>query len=266
MPDTELWLFKIEEQKSGMILEKPVNITGRPGYDNQPSFTADSKKIHYVSIRDDKQADIYSYDLKRKKSTAFTKTPISEYSPVVTADGKFMTSVTVESDSSQYIHFINSETGIHEIKINVDSVGYYTFLNSDTVVYYKLTEPHSLRYHVKSSGEDKWLGDKPTRAFRAISRNKLLYGLKDSVKVEFYTYNFLLHKADKMCSYPSVNEDFIWHPILGLVKSEGLQLLRYDSTLKEWKLLFDLSSFGLKKVTRFDIDLKSRYLVVADNL
>lgn len=265
MPDTELWLFKIGASKTGSVLTKGENFTKRPGYDNQPSFSVDSKKIFYASVREDQQADIYSYDVKRGKSTIFTKTPISEYSPVLQG-GKFFTSVVVEADSSQYIHYINAETGIHETKIEVDSVGYYTFLNSDTVVYYKLTEPHSLRYHVKSSGEDKWLGNFPTRAFRAVNRHTLLYALKDTTKTVFYKYNFLLHKGEKLCEYPSLNEDFIWHPVIGLVKSEGTRLLHYAPLLQEWLLLFDLSPFGLKKITRFDIDPKGNYLVVADNL
>ena len=266
VPNTELWLFKIETSKSGMTVVKPLNLTKREGYDNQPSFSPDSKKIFYVSVREDKQADIYQYDLKHRKTTAFTKTPISEYSPALTPDHKFITSVVVENDSSQFIHFINPLNGIHETKLDVDSVGYYTFLSADTVVYYKLTEPHSLRYHVKSSGEDKWLGNNPTRAFKPVSRNTLIYGLKDTAKITFYSYNFLLRKAEKFAEYPSLNEDFLWHPLLGLIKSEGLQLLAYNSTLKEWKVLFDLSAFGLKKITRFDIDPKTNYLVVADNL
>ena len=249
-----------------MTLAEPINITKREGYDNQPSFSPDSKKIFYVSVRDDNQADIYQYDLRHRRTTAVTKTGISEYSPVLMADGKFITSVVVENDSSQCIHFINPLNGIHEAKLDVDSVGYYTFLNQDTIVYYKLTEPHSLRYHIKSSGEDSWLGNVPSRAFKSISRNTLLYALKDTSKITFYTYNFLLRKAEKFATYSSLSEDFIWHPVLGLVKSEGLQLLHFDSLLKEWKLLFDVSAFGLKKITRFDIDPKTNYLVVADNL
>ena len=64
MPNTELWLFKIENSKQGPLFSKPQNITNREGYDNQPSFSADGKKIFYVSVREDKQADIYIYDLK----------------------------------------------------------------------------------------------------------------------------------------------------------------------------------------------------------
>jgi len=51
------------------------------------------KKIYYVSIRDSlKQADIYCYDLKSKKTVQLTKTKVSEYSPVMSSDGKYLVS------------------------------------------------------------------------------------------------------------------------------------------------------------------------------
>src|SRR5262249_21609651 len=127
MPDTEIWLFKLEKSKSGQTLKDPQNISKRPGYDNQPSFSTDGKKLFYVSVREDKQADIYYYDLGKKKNVQLTKTALSEYSPSETADGKQLSAVVVESDSSQSIHFINATSGVHEKKIELDSVGYYTF-------------------------------------------------------------------------------------------------------------------------------------------
>ncbi|MEO6303877.1 MAG: hypothetical protein ABIP51_11965 [Bacteroidia bacterium] len=266
LPDTDIWLFKIEKTKTDLKLSDPKNITNRPGYDNQPSFSNDSKKIYYVSIREDKQADFYFYDIGSKKNSQLTKTKESEYSPVLTPNGKFLNSVVVESDSAQRIHFINSVTGISENKFDVDSVGYYTFLNSDTVLYYKLTNPHSLRYYVKSTNEDKWLGNNPTRAFKPLNRHAFIYGIKDSTKVTFYKYDFVLHKAEKYSEYPTSSEDAIWHEQHGLVKSEANKLLRYDDAKKEWVLLFDLSTFGIKKITRFNFDPKNKYLVIVDNL
>jgi hypothetical protein len=268
LPNTELWLFKIEANKLKQpVLTASLNITKRDGYDNQPSFSNDDKKIYYVSIRDSsKQADIYYYDLKSKKNIQLTKTQTSEYSPVMSSDGKFITSVVVESDSAQRIHFIDALKAADTLKFDVDSVGYYTFLNADTVVYYKLTAPHSLRYFIKSSGEDKWLGNSPTRTFRTINRHTLLYGLKDSTQVTFYTYDFLLHKAKKYAVYPSLNEDILWQPPFGLIKSEDHRLLRYDEKKNEWFVLFDLSEYCITKITRFAFDSKNKYLVVVDNL
>lgn len=267
LPNTDLWLFKLETNKIKQThLTDPLNITSRDGYDNQPSFSEDGKRIYYVSIHEDKQADIYFYDIATKKNVAFTKTRVSEYSPTLTEGGMYLASVVVEADSAQRIHYINTVSGLDEKKLDMDSVGYFALLNSDTVVYYKLTEPHSLRYYVKSSHEDKWLANSPVRTFKPINRHKLIYGLKDSAKVCFYTYDFLLRKASRYAEYPSTSEDVIWHPQYGLVKSEENRLLHFDESKNEWVLLYDLGSFGIKKITRFVFDPKNKFLVVVNNL
>lgn len=267
LPNTDVWLFKLETDKlKQTIVTKPLNITNREGYDNQPSFSADGKKIFYVSIREDKQADIYIYDLNSKMTVPLTKTKESEYSPALTPDGKQVATVMVEKDSAQRIHLLNSELGFDEKKFSFDSVGYYTFLNQDTVIYYKLTQPHSLRLFVKSTNEDKWLCNSPVRTFRSIDRHTLIYGIKDSLKVSFYTYDFLVRRAYKYAEYFSQNEDIVWHPTYGLIKSEEARLLRYDESKKTWTLLFDLSGAGIKKITRFNFDPKNKYLVVVNNL
>jgi len=267
LPNTDLWLFKIGTDKLKQpVLKEPMNITDRKGYDNQPAFSEDGKKIYYVSVREDKQADIYFYDLGTKKNNPFTKSRISEYSPTLVNEGRSIASVVVEVDSTQRIHFINAASGLDEKKLEMDSVGYFTFLNSDTVIYYKLTRPHSLRYYIKSTGEDKWLADAPVRTFKAINRHTLIYGIKDSTYVTFYTYDFLLRKAARFSQYPSISEDIVWHPAFGLIKSEENKLLRFDASRQNWILLFDLSSFGIKKITRFVFDPKNKYLVVVNNL
>jgi hypothetical protein len=267
MPDTDVWLFKLIPDKTKRLFpDKGLNITNRKGYDNQPSFSNDGKTIYYVSVREDKQADVYAYEIGSKKINQLTKSKESEYSPVQTPDGKLITVVMVEADSSQRVHFINAEKGIDEKRFEFDSVGYYNLLNPDTVIYYKLTEPHSLRYYAASTNENKWLGNLPTRTFRTINRHTIIYGLKDTAKVVFYTYDFLLHKAEKYCEYPSLNEDVIWHHELGLIKSEGTKLFRYTEEKKEWELLYDLGIYGIKKITRFAFDKQNKYLILVDNL
>lgn len=267
MPNTDLWFFKLGTDKLNQtILKEPLNITNREGYDNQPAFSPDGKKIYYVSVKEDKQADIYYYDLGNKMTVPVTKSKISEYSPTPIDQENMLASVVVEADSAQRIHFINTVSGLDEKKLDLDSIGYFTFLNSDTVIYYKLTEPHSLRYYVKSSKEDKWLANAPIRTFRAINRHAFIYGLKDSTQVNFYIYDFLLSKAQRYTRYPSTNEDIVWHPDWGLLKSEENKLMRFDETKQQWVLLFDLSTFPIKKITRFAFDPKNKYLVVVNNL
>lgn len=266
MPESDIWLFKIKSNKQGQIsLYDSLNITKRKGYDNQPSFSKDEKKIYYVSVRDDKQADIYTYDLKSKKQNRLTHSAESEYSPQLSRDGKSLSVVAVEIDSSQKIHHVDANDGVFLKKYNFDSVGYYQYLNHDTLIYYKLTDPHSLRMHVLKTGEDKWLCNSPTRGFKTIDRNKLLYGIKDSAKVDFYIYDFTIQKAKLFTSYPSINEDAYWHNQLGLMKSEGAKILRYVVNKNVWEVYLDLSAFGIKKIARFMFDSQNKYLVLVNN-
>ncbi len=266
MPESDVWLFKIKTNKQNQkIVFDSLNITNRKGYDNQPSFSADEKCIYYVSVREDNQSDIYIYNINNKKTKRLTNTIESEYSPQLNSDGLSISAVTVEKDSSQKIHMIDALKGNLISSLNFDSVGYYQYLNKDTLIYYKLTNPHSLRMHVIKSGEDKWLSDNPIRGFKTINRSQLLFGIKDSVKVNFYIYDFLLQKAVAYCSYRSTNEDAFWHPQLGLLKSEGPKILRYHPVKKEWVTEFDLSAFRIKKITRVLIDSKNKYLVIVNN-
>src|SRR5689334_7396938 len=107
LPETDLWIIKLEKSKEGQwLLSEPMNFTARAGYDNQPSFSADGRLVYYTSVHEDKQADIYSYDVKKKKILRITTSVESEYSPVLSPAGDMLTTVMVEKDSVQRIHFI----------------------------------------------------------------------------------------------------------------------------------------------------------------
>lgn len=267
LPETDIWLAELNKKESGKIL-KAINITNRPGYDNQPSFSENGKGIYFTSIHEDKQADIYFYRINNKKIQQLTTTKESEYSPNESPIKNSISVVSVLQDSSQVIQLLDLKTySVIASPISmVDSIGYYNFLNTDTVLYYKLTSPHSLRYHVLSNGNDGFLCENPCRTFRTINRSSFIYGIKDSVSTAYYIYDVRLQKAVLFASIKSVNEDMIWHPTLGLLVSDKSNILQYDTNQRQWKVLYDLSSFGIKKITRFCFDKKNKVLCFVNNL
>jgi len=266
LPNTDLWLFTLKKEQSNYLISKGENITNRDGYDNQPSFSADGKKIFYVSIREDKQADVYVYDIGTKKSLPLTKTTESEYSPTYITANKSINCVVVEKDSAQRIWLYDDKSGRQKkMLFGEDSVGYFTFLNSDTVLYYKLTIPHSLRAHSLSTGNDIFIANHIGRGFKPVNRHEFIFGVKDSVKMFFYFYNTLLRKAIKYCEFNSLNEDILWHKEFGLLKSEQAVILKYDDKQLKWIPLFDFSIQGIKKITRFAFDDKTKKIVIVDN-
>lgn len=265
MPDTEIWVFELAKNDAGKtVIKEGRNLTNRTGYDNQPAFSPDGKFIFYSSVREDKQSDIYKVKARGGEAIRVTNSKESEYSPQFYAHTKLLSSVVVEKDSAQRIHFIDPETGIHTSKLDFDSVGYCLFLNADTVIYYKLTAPHSLRYYSRSTGEDRFLCNSPVRSIKFINRHCVLYGTKDSTGCVFYQYDFLLRKAEKIGSSTNQDEDIYWHPEWGLLMARESRILQFDRRSGTWSTLFDLGSFGLKKAGRFCFDMKGKFLAVVE--
>src|SRR5689334_24981364 len=101
-PATDIFLAPISVSADGkVVVGTPVNVTNRPGYDNQPAFTPDSKAILFTSIHEDGQSDIYRYDLGTKAITRVTSTPESEYSATIMPGGQRFSVIRVERDSAQ---------------------------------------------------------------------------------------------------------------------------------------------------------------------
>jgi len=273
MPETDIWVVNLIKKEGKYSFEKPLNVTNRKGYDNQPSFSSDGKVMYYASNKDSNQTDIFVYNFKNKTTQSLCQTIESEYSPTLTNDKRFLTCVTVLKDSSQKLVNYDIENKIAPIEIsdkinNPDSVGYFTWLNKDTVLYYKLTNPHSLRAWNIHTNKDVWICDNPTRAFKKFGNSsQFIYGLKkDSSSVEFRIYNPTLKESKIYASYPSLNEDFVWNEELGLIKSENAELLYYHQSSKTWQVLFSFSQLGIKKITRFVFDTKNKRLAIVSHL
>lgn len=268
LPETDIWLFKLEKKDGKYVCSNPLNITNRVGYDNQPGFSSDGKSIFYVAIDSSKQADIYQYHIQKKTRINLTKSKVSEYSPTVMPDGKGLSCVVVEQDSAQRVWKYNLDGTFNQILFSgIDSIGYHCWLNPDTMLYYKLTEPHSLRAVSEKKGKDVWLCDSPTRAFKKTSApGQFMYGVKKENGIEYRTYDVLLRESRVYAKHESLNEDYVWHPELGLIKSEGADLIRYNPESKHWDNLFSFATLGIKKITRFVFDAKSKQLAIVSNL
>lgn len=266
LPDTDIFLFEIKRTGTTVILKKGENITKREGYDNQPYFTPDNKSMWFVSIREDKQADVYAYNMGSKKTIQLTNTKESEYSPMMIPGAKLFSTVVVEQDSAQRMYAYDPAGKIKPaLLFPEDSIGYYYWLNKDSVLYYKLTEPHSLHsYNIKSGG-DAWICNSPIRSFRPVKNFSFVYGIKEKEYTSIRFYNMKLKRSEEYAQVKTSNEDFIWDKALGLVKSDGSKIMRYNDDVKTWIEVADLSGFGIKKITRFAFSPNGRWMAVVSN-
>jgi hypothetical protein len=127
------------------VVGPPVAVTDRPGYDNQPGFTANGLAILYTSIRDE-QADTYRYDIAMGASARVTRTPESEYSPTPIPGSDRFSVVRVEADGTQRLWSFGADGSDPRLVLpDVAPVGYHAWADAGTLALFVLGEPPSLR-------------------------------------------------------------------------------------------------------------------------
>lgn len=150
---TEIYIVNVVKKDKKITYTTPVNITNHKGYDNQPEFTPDGKKLFYVSMPDTVQSEVYEYNFDDSTSTRMTETPESEYSPKFSPDGKTTTMVRVDGDKGQrFYQFTKDPEDLYNITQGLDSIGYYCWINDSTVALACLNNGMELYvYEVKNS-------------------------------------------------------------------------------------------------------------------
>ncbi|MCC7303539.1 MAG: PD40 domain-containing protein [Bacteroidia bacterium] len=279
LPDTEIWLIALEDSAGRPVLRHPLNITSRVGYDNQPSFSPDSKSIFYSSVQDT-QADIYKYDIRSKKTSRLTFTPESEYSPTVMPGAQYYSVVRVEMDSTQRLwKFPLSGKGEPVLVMEkIKGVGYHAWLKQDSVAVFLLTEPFSLQTCHTGKQELKFISANPGRAFARLPMFNFIYLEKQnsqSIPDTIHLYSSASGKVYANIPALSGAEDFavvtFWdekkNPFNAVFMCSGsvVYMQWIGEKSKKWLPVGDLSGMGISHITRVAVSPDRKWIAVVSN-
>jgi hypothetical protein len=247
-----------------------INISNSPGYDNQPSFLPDSSAVLFSSNRDGKQTDIYRYDIASKALTQLTKTPDSEYSPLVTPDGKGFSVIRQDTGGTQLlVRYSPDGSNPRVIFENVKPVGYHAWVDATHVAMFILGgqgQPSTLQ-----------IGDTETGKAEVVDT-----GIGRSI---------LMHPKNRTVTYITTGQDRRikeWDPKTRQIRagerplensqdaafaSDGTYLMSNGTSIftsilgLEWKPILDLASDGsnpqkpaIKSITRLTVSPNGRWL------
>ena len=138
-PGTDVWVVDLHETGGRLALGVPRNLTHRPGYDNQPSFTPDGRSLLYTSIGADGEADSWMIALPDGAARRLTHTAIGVYSPTVTPDGASFSVIRVEADSTQRLWKFPLAGGAPTVVLErVKPVGYHAWVDDHTLALFVL--------------------------------------------------------------------------------------------------------------------------------
>lgn len=254
-PGTDIFLVSFSHAGKAFAIGTVVNITARPGYDNQPFFSPNGKSIYYTSQRDG-QTDIFRYDLAGGRTTQVSRTPENEYSPTIMPDGKHF---SVIRDSLQHLWSfgLDGTPAPGPLLDSIRPIGYHTWLNADTVFVFVLgtqTTPATLRRAELAHGTAAIVASDIGRALLTVpGRRAVSYAQHDSAGFVVRVIDPVTGQGESLIRLPEGNEFFTWLPDGALLSASGNRLLRWRPGETEWSEVARFSEPGLQQISRLSV-------------
>jgi hypothetical protein len=235
---TEIHLVDIAVKKNKKVYGVPLNITNHEGYDNQPSFSPDSKRILYVSMPDTTQSDIYQYTIADSSVKRLCETTESEFSPRYAPNEQFISIVKVNPLKAQ--NFCSLGTGGKESEViaeGLDSIGYYCWINDSIVAFASLNNGMELFIYELANQQfiiaEKGIG---RCLMRDPKSGNIIFTRKQDGKVNLYTYNLQDGEITFFCHGYGDVEDYVFADANTLLAGfEGKLYSTNPLAGKDWK-------------------------------
>jgi hypothetical protein len=282
--NTDIYCITLNTGENGLSSSEPLNITNRKGYDNQPCFSNNGKRIYY-SANYSGTNDIYCYDIESGKNLTITNTPAtSEFSPMETPDGRSITAVFIEKDTvTQRLWNINLRTRKQKVfGANHDSIGYYwpidyergtdgglvvgtgigvrtvTSMEYDVAVYVlgKKDGESTLRIidPFRKPRPEKILDDSIGRCIRQVTGKHTLTYVKKTTKGNYLKfYDLWQRKVVAEYFLGKENEDYCWKGTTLLYTDETMiKTVSFEKGFDQPKDMgsLELVSYGIKNMKR----------------
>jgi hypothetical protein len=253
---TDIWLADLTLHEGRVTLGTPVNVTARPGYDNQPAFLPDGSGMLYTRIGNDAQADVWRYDFAAHSARAIITTPESEYSPTPIPGGGISV-VRVQRDSTQRLWRFDADgTNPALLLERLKPVGYHAWTGERTLALFVLGSPNALV--LASAG-----GDRADTVARDIGRSpQSIPGRHaasfvqrvDSTESWLAEVDGETRAVRRLVRLPRGADFHAWTPGGLALTSDGAALYQWDPRRGgPWAPVADLSALGLREVTRLAV-------------
>lgn len=266
VPNTEIFIVPITLSESAMDIGTPKNATNRPGYDNQPSFTPDSRALLYTVIGPDGQAETFRYDLDTGNILRLTITPESEYSPTVMPGGHTFSVVRVEADSTQRLWQFALDGSEPQLLIeNVKPVGYHAWVDANTVALFVLGDPPTLRIAGMRPARDTVAATNIGRSLHKIPGRHAISFLHRESESEAWISALDLNSGavERLIRPFPENEFYTWTPDGSLLTARGTTVYRWRPNAgDDWQAVHDFGGEVTGAISRLAVSPDGRWLAI----
>ena len=267
-PSTDIFLVEVVSREGLWRFGRPRNVTSREGYDNQPHFTPDGNALLYTSIREDRQADIYRFDVRPGGAqTRVTMTKEDEYSPTPMPGGQYISVVRVEADKTQRLWKFPRSGGEPSLVLeNVKPVGYHAWADEQTLALFVLGTPNTLQLADARTGKAETILGNVGRSLQRVPDRSAFSFVHKVSDAEWLIKSFDLKTRAVNTLAPTLPaaEDYVWTPDgRALLMAKGSKLfMRRLGPDADWTEVADFTADGLKEITRLALSPKGDRLAL----
>ena len=267
---SEVFHFKIIKNKIGPpLIVRGKNVTNNPGHDNQPSFSYDSQSILFTSSRRGrKDTDIYEYSLATGKTARITSTEESEYSPRA-LDANTITFVREGKGQEMTVWKYNRSTKKESLAFHVkEPIAYYAWnFKGDALVWVRYAS--MVRWINTQKGINEYVANyaQPSAPQQVPATPRFSFMERqpnDQLWIKEFNPN--TRAIRPIVQSKDGKKDYCWMLDGSLLVGSGTKLYRFDERNdKNWVLLADLKSFGIKDITRLAVSFNGKELALVSN-
>ncbi|HMO38306.1 MAG TPA: hypothetical protein PKC76_03320 [Saprospiraceae bacterium] len=279
---SNVYVFDLKQYNDSTFqLSQPRYLTAfnSNGYNNHPAFFSKNELCLSVQTLEDRQPDLYLFDLEKKTKTRLTQTAEGEYSAFPMGDGYRFSAVRQEygrTDSTLTLWEFPIDR-LHDgrpIFKYIRNIGYYQWLNSSQVAAFFVGNPNSLAIVDVRTDSRTPVATNVGRCFRKLPNGNLAYVSKSSTGPWELKQKKLIGQETQeekergitiAETLPGV-EDFAVLPdgsfLMG--KSSRLYHLNPRSRNPEWKEISNLQFYRINNITRLALSDDMKLAIVAE--
>ncbi|MGH7618595.1 MAG: TolB family protein [Gemmatimonadaceae bacterium] len=264
VPSTDIYLASLSMHNGRPVVGTPVNVTHRTGYDNQPSFTPDSRAILFTSIHEDGQSDIYRIDVATKAIAHVTSTPESEYSATVMPGGKRFSVIRVERDSAQRLwSFALDGQDPRVVLEGIKPVGYHAWIDANNLALFVLGSPNALVHADVRAQKYDTLARRVGRSLAPLPDGGGFSFVRQadstSTLVAATWPGFATHD---LVALPRGSQDVAWVSPTTVLTGSGSRLLMWTKSATGWTEIADFAAAGLTTISRLAVSPDGHWLAI----
>jgi hypothetical protein len=271
LPDCDIFLFDFSERNGNVTISKGVNITQRPGYDNQPFFKPNSESLVFSSSVAPDRTDIYEFVIESGETKQLTDSPEQqEYSPQISPDQKTLSFVTDGEHSNQSIWKTQIGSGHEEWLLaspgEREPVGYYSWRHRLGYILFWSRYGHSLRLvHEQEKTSHYITGDAPPSTPHLIPGSNKFSFLHRQGNGETWVKELdpITRAVRPLTKITGNNNNYGWTPERRILMIDGTKLHAcFPEGKKEWAVVADLGEHGLKSATRLAVSHDGKKIAI----